>query len=168
MTKKKKEKKKKYPRFVRVCLFVLSSYCARKMGFYEVAKVGSPFDPSNRFETSYILGSSALAGFRLLIALYCFFTNIFKLAWTGPGAENPGQSFSYFTNITYWSLSFYFLFAGYHTFYYSRYGQAPLQSWPRILQFLHSLFYSTIVVFPFVVSAAYWCVHQLLPTHCPV
>jgi len=128
------------------------------MGFYEVAKVGSPFDPSNRFESSYILGSSALAGYRLLLALYCFVTNIFKLAWTGPGAENPGHSFSYFTNITYWALSFYFLFAGYHTFYYARYGQAPLQSWPRILQFLHSLFYSTIVVFPFVVTAAYWLI----------
>ena len=136
------------------------------MGFYEVAEVRSPFDPSNRFESSYILGSYVLAGYRLLVALYCFTTLIFKLAWTGPGSEDPGESFSYFTNITFWALAFYFLFSGYHTFKYARYGQAPLQNWPRFLQFLHSLFYSTIVVFPFVVTAAFWYVHQFLVVPC--
>ncbi|KAF8464077.1 hypothetical protein BDZ91DRAFT_660661 [Kalaharituber pfeilii] len=123
------------------------------MGFYELAKVESPFDPSNRFESSYILGSYVLAGYRLLISLYCFVTLIFRLAYE---SDEAGQSFSYFTNLSYWGLAFYFLFSGYHTFQYARYAQAPLQKWPRLLQFLHSLYYSTIVLFPFVVTAVYW------------
>jgi len=126
------------------------------MGFYKVAKVDSPFDPSNRFESSYILNTYLLAGCRLVISLYCFVTLIFRLAYSAHSGEDPGESFSFFTNITYWGLAFYFLFAGYHTFQYARYGQAPLQKWPKILQFLHSLYYSTIVLFPFLVTAVYW------------
>lgn len=123
------------------------------MGFYELAKVGSPFDPSNRFESSYILRPWFLAGYRLLVSLYCFSTLIFRLAYE---KDKAGESFSYFTNLSYWSLAFYFLFSGYHTAVYARYGQAPLQRWPRFLQFLHSLYYSTIVLFPFLVTAVYW------------
>jgi len=128
------------------------------MGFYKLAKVDSPFDPSNRFESSYILNAHVLAGYRLLVSLYCFTTLIFKLAYSTESGEGAGKSFSYFTNITYWGLAFYFLFAGYHTFQYARYGQAPLQRWSRLLQFLHSLYYSTIVLFPFLVTAVYWLV----------
>lgn len=123
---------------------------------YRLAKVDSPFDPSNRFESSYILNAYVLAGYRLIISLYCFATLIFRLAYSSKSGEDAGESFSYFTNITYWGLGFYFLFAGYHTFQYARYGQAPLQRWPKILQFLHSLYYTTIVIFPFLVTAVYW------------
>lgn len=126
------------------------------MGLYKLARVDSPFDPSNRFESSYILNTYVLAGYRLLISLYCFSALIFRLAYSAKSGENAGKSFSYFTNITYWGLAFYFLFAGFHTFQYARYGQAPLQRWPKILQFLHSLYYSTIVLFPFLVTAVYW------------
>lgn len=126
------------------------------MGLYELAKVDSPFDQSNRFSSSYILNAYILAGYRLLVSLYCFTTLIFRLAYSAESGEDAGESFSYFTNITYWGLAFYFLFAGYHTFQYARYGQAPLQRWPKILQFLHSLYYSTIVLFPFLVTAVYW------------
>ena len=31
-----------------------------------------------------------------------------------------------------------------------------LQSWPRPLQALHALFYTTVVVFPFLVTIVYW------------
>lgn len=128
------------------------------MGLYKLAQVDPPFDPSNRFESSYILNTYVLASYRWIVSLYCFTTLIFKLAYSKTSKESAGESFSYFTNITYWGLAFYFLFAGYHTFQYARYGQAPLQKWPKILQFLHSLYYSTIVLFPFLVTAVYWLV----------
>jgi hypothetical protein len=61
------------------------------------------------------------------------------------------QNSRYFTNLTYWSIGFYMAFSGLHTVIYARRGVAPLQNWPRILQLLHSLFYTTIVIYPFLV-----------------
>lgn len=39
---------------------------------------------------------------------------------------------------------------------YARTNSAPLDRWPRILQALHSLFYTTVVTFPILVTAVYW------------
>lgn len=66
------------------------------------------------------------------------------------------KDFSYFTVITYWGLAFYFFVASIHTFCVARWGYSLLQRWPKIFQFLHSLYYTTIVTFPFLVSAVYW------------
>jgi hypothetical protein len=74
------------------------------------------------------------------------------------GPTAAGQSFSYFTNLTYWGLAFYFLFASIHTFTYARHGTPTLNRWPRLLQVLHSFFYTTIVTFPFLVTIVYWAV----------
>jgi hypothetical protein len=72
------------------------------------------------------------------------------------GPTVVGESFSYFTILTYWGLAFYFLFASIHTFTYARHGTPALNRWPRLLQVLHSLFYTTIIVFPFLVTIVYW------------
>ncbi len=53
-------------------------------------------------------------------------------------------------------MAFYFLVAAIHTFTYARTGRPLLDRFPRPLQALHALFYSTITVFPFIVTAVYW------------
>jgi len=58
--------------------------------------------------------------------------------------------------LTYWGLAFYFLFAALHTFTYARSGIPLLDRFPRPLQAVHSAFYTTVVVFPFIVTVVYW------------
>ncbi|KAL7270438.1 hypothetical protein RUND412_006858 [Rhizina undulata] len=135
--------------------------------FYRLAGLEEPFDPTNRFQTSAVLPPGVLAVIRLVIATYIFTTQIFKLAYSGVHDDglDAKQSFSYFTYITYWGLGFYFAFAGGHTLVYAVKGQAPLQRWPRMLQFLHTLLYTTITAFPFLVTVVFWVI--LAPTSAP-
>jgi hypothetical protein len=82
------------------------------------------------------------------------------LAWQCANAENhctaSQNQFSYFTSLTYWGLGFYFLVAAIHTFTYARTGVALLDRFPRPLQALHSAFYTTVIVYPFVVTIVFW------------
>jgi hypothetical protein len=84
-----------------------------------------------------------------------------QAAYGGPTAA--GQSFSYFTVLTYWGIAFYFLFASIHTFTYARHGTPALNRWPRLLQVLHSFFYTTIVTFPFLVTIVFWAILYVGP-----
>lgn len=125
------------------------------------ASTGEPWDPSHRFETSWLLPPVALAAVRGLFSLYIFVTLVFVLVWecrhTGlGGCATAGDQFSYFTVLTYWGLAFYFAVAAVHTATYARTGSALLDRFPRVLQQAHGLFYSTITVFPFIVTAVYW------------
>ncbi|KXX78153.1 hypothetical protein MMYC01_204260 [Madurella mycetomatis] len=119
-----------------------------------------PWDPTHRFETSWLLSPWWLFFCRGLISLYVFTTLIFVLAWQCVNAENgctaSQNQFSYFTSLSYWGLGFYFLAAAIHTFTYARSGIPLLDRFPRPLQALHSVFYSTIVVYPFIVTIVYW------------
>ena len=127
--------------------------------FWSLMGVNSPFDPTARFATSWLLPPSALAAVRLLFALYAFVTQIVVYALSG--AVSDRQSFSYFTVLTYWGLAFYLLVAGLHSLSYARSGFAReywLQWWPRALQAAHSFFYTTVVVFPFIVTVVYWTI----------
>jgi hypothetical protein len=65
--------------------------------------------------------------------------------------------------LTYWGIAFYFLFASFHTFTYARYGTPALNRWPRLLQVLHSFFYTTIVTFPFLVTIVFWTILYVGP-----
>ncbi|KAH6619728.1 hypothetical protein B0J18DRAFT_252557 [Chaetomium sp. MPI-SDFR-AT-0129] len=118
------------------------------------------WDPTHRFETSWLLSPWALFFCRALIALYIFTTILFVLAWqcAHAGCSASQASFSYFTNLTYWGLGFYFLAAATHTFTYARSptGHALLDRFPRSLQALHSAFYTTIIVYPFIVTIVFW------------
>jgi hypothetical protein len=68
-------------------------------------------------------------------------------------------SFSYFTVLCYWGLSFYFLFASLHTLTYAIHGGTPLLNrFPRPLQALHHLFWSSITIYPLLVTIVYWAV----------
>ncbi|KAK3945414.1 hypothetical protein QBC46DRAFT_455581 [Diplogelasinospora grovesii] len=121
------------------------------------------WDPSHRFETSWLLSPYALFFCRALFSLYAFVTLVFILAWDCTHASDGGctssqDEFSYFTVLTYWGLAFYFLAAAIHTFTYarSRTSEALIDRFPRPLQALHSAFYTTATVYPFVVTIVYW------------
>ncbi|KAG6112061.1 hypothetical protein E4U13_004471 [Claviceps humidiphila] len=143
------------------------------------------WDPTHRFETSWLFSPWVLGGIRALISLYSFTTLFFIIGYTCAnssfgGCETVRRSFSYFTVLTYWGLAFYFLASAIHTLSYARHHHAQsrrqregrgeqqigenspvramclLDSFPRGLQALHSLFYTTIVTLPLLVTIVYW------------
>lgn len=118
----------------------------------------SGFGPTYRFSTSWILTPGLLFTLRALLSLYAFTTifTIFGYDGVNGQAEDARRSFSYFTNLTYWGLAFYFAFAAAHTASYWLTGTPFLARWPQLLQSLHSIFYSTIVVFPWLVTIVFW------------
>lgn len=126
--------------------------------FYSRLGVTTPFDPSHTYTTSWLLPPLVLALIRSLFSLYAFATifTVFGYNDSHNDAIDNRQWFSYFTHLTYVGLAFYFLFSAIHTWSYWRTGKALLQSWPRPLQALHALFYTTVVVFPFLVTIVYW------------
>ncbi|KAI4942130.1 hypothetical protein J4E91_010329 [Alternaria rosae] len=115
------------------------------------------FDPT-RFVTSWILPPAALFAIRALLAIYAFTTLFFIFGWNGTHGrpEASQQSFSFFTVLTYWGLAFYYAFAAVHTGSYWFTGTSFLARWPKALQVAHSMFYSTIVVYPWIVTIVYW------------
>ena len=127
---------------------------------YPLLGVDKPFDSSHRFTTSWILPPYLLAAVRLLLSLYAFVTIFFIFGWEDfhSDARATRQSFSYFTNLTYWGLAFYFLFSGFHTFSYARHGTSWLQRWPRPLQAAHAIYYTTIITYPILVTIVFWVV----------
>ncbi|KAK5634827.1 hypothetical protein RRF57_010540 [Xylaria bambusicola] len=119
------------------------------------------WDPSHRFQTSWLVPPYILGAIRLLIALYAFTTLLFNIGYacanaSQGGCETARNSFSYFTILSYWGVAFYFLVAAVHTFFYARCGSAPLDKWPRPLQFLHTLLYGSITTFPILVVIVFW------------
>ncbi|KAM0206745.1 hypothetical protein ACHAQD_012328 [Fusarium lateritium] len=121
------------------------------------------WDPSNRFETSWLLNPWLLFAARALISIYALVTRFFIIGWTCThddlgGCKEVGRSFSYFTILTYWGIAFYFAVAALHTITYAIRGRSLLDNLPRPLQALHALFYSTIVTYPFLVTIVYWVV----------
>lgn len=85
----------------------------------------------------------------------------FSLGYDGTHAEEGGlkadrHSFSYFTILTYWGLAFYFLTSAIHTYGFARNGAPLLDRFPRPLQALHHLYYSTITTYPFIVTIVFW------------
>lgn len=130
---------------------------------YGYLGVDSPFDPSFSLVTSPILSPAALAGLRLFIAFYATVFVLVRLIYEGIRYHSDGTFFSYFTSLSYIGLLSYFWASGVQTLFYalsvrsgSKPPSYPLQSWPRPLQFLHLLLFSTIVTFPIIVTAVFW------------
>jgi hypothetical protein len=110
-----------------------------------------------RLCTSWILSPIVLCALRAFFSLYAFFVTFFILGWDNTHAatrasHQAAHSFSYFTDLTYWGLAFYFAFAAAHTASYARTGRPWLASWPGVLRWLHSAYYATITVYPFIVT----------------
>jgi hypothetical protein len=115
------------------------------------------FDPTYRFTTSWIISPSVLFFQRLVFSLYGFLVIFFRYGWSASHNDGGsiGRSFSFFTELTWWGLTFYNLFAAIHTGSYWTRGRPFLDSWPRFLQEAHSVFYSTIVVYPILVTSEF-------------
>ncbi|KAI4233738.1 MAG: hypothetical protein L6R40_006970 [Gallowayella cf. fulva] len=119
-----------------------------------------PFDPSHRMTTSWILPPHLLAICRLILSIYIFTTIFFIFGWNGAHhrPDSSRHSFSFFTNLGYWGLAFYFLFTSLHTFSYAQTGRSLLQRWPVVLQVAHTVLYTTVVTFPILVTAVFWAI----------
>jgi hypothetical protein len=123
--------------------------------------VDASHDHLHHFETSWLLPPYLLAIFRSLFSLYAFVTIFFIFGWNGQHGEgeDTGQTFSYFTWLSFWGDAFYFLVAGIHTFLYAGTGRSVIfNKCPRVFRVLHSIFYSTVTTFPFIVTIVYWAV----------
>ncbi|KAJ4369965.1 hypothetical protein N0V83_005729 [Neocucurbitaria cava] len=141
------------------------------------------FDPTHTFVRSHFVPPVVLACIRALLSIYSFTTIITCYTWLAHRTATValkdvnigsytlhqsdaaiGQSFSFFTYLTFWSLGFYFLASSIHTFMYVfRGGRTWLHDggcawwWPKKpLQLAHSMFYSSVVSFPFLVTIVFW------------
>lgn len=127
--------------------------------FYSLMGADPAHDRLHHFETSWLFKPVILGIIRAVISFYAFFTTFFIFGWQGTRGDNRSsrRSFSYFTNLTFWGIAFYFLFAALHTLLYARTGRSVLlEKWPRPFRVLHSLFYTTMTNFPFIVLIIYW------------
>jgi hypothetical protein len=147
-----------------------------KIFTYEVWGVPAKgFDPNFTFVRSHFVSPLVLACIRAVISVYCFVTIITAYSWLASHTAVVslkdvnidsytilqqkaaiGLSFSFFTYLTYWSLGFYFLFSSIHTFMYAFRQRTWLHTWPKALQLLHSIYYSTVTSFPFLVTVVFW------------
>ncbi|KAI5118345.1 hypothetical protein M0805_009148 [Coniferiporia weirii] len=130
-----------------------------RLTLYRWLGVQESFDAEATFVTSPILSPLALAVVRLTLAFYTFFTLVFDLVWYGVRLHAADTFFSYFTLLSYIGLCAYLFASGVQTLTYalSRGRKYPLrESWPRFLQFLHVLLFSTITTFPIIVTIVYW------------
>jgi len=116
-----------------------------------------------------------------LQSLYAFTVTFFIIGWDatnhdGLSIHDVHKSFSFFTStslpnplppihtdkeivLCYWGICFYFLISAVHTFSYALHGGTPLLNrFPRPLQALHYLFYTTITTYPFLVTIVYWAI----------
>ena len=127
---------------------------------YDLLGVSTPFDLTDRFTSSWILPPLLLGALRLILSLYCFVAMFFIFGWSDSHHDSLAarRSFSYFTDLTYWGLAFYFLFSSIHTLSYARTNRSFLQRWPKPFQATHSIFYTTIITFPILVTAVFWAV----------
>ncbi|KAH6642391.1 hypothetical protein C7974DRAFT_420685 [Boeremia exigua] len=133
------------------------------------------FDPSNTFVTSHFVSPLTLACIRATLCVYSFTTIIVSYSWLANNTANIGlkdvnigsytiqqseaaigQSFSFFTYLTFWSLGFYFLVSSMHTFVFALKESTWLHNWPKSLQLMHSLYYSCVTSMPFLVTVVFW------------
>ncbi|KAJ5591321.1 hypothetical protein N7450_005293 [Penicillium hetheringtonii] len=127
-------------------------------------------DDLHHYETSWLLPPSLLAALRALISTYIFVSIFFIWGWDGTHGDRDaiGQSFSFFTWLTYWGLGFYTLFAAIHTACYAYTGRSLLfNRWPRALRALHGLLYTTITVSQHGLNSLYAILEIILPTTAP-
>jgi hypothetical protein len=113
-------------------------------------RIATSDDYTSRFATSWFLSPLQLAIWRGVVALYAF-----VVIFIGLGQGHAGQSFSYFTVLGYWGLAFYYAVSCAHSISFWMYGQSWLQRWSGPLQWAHSIFYTTITTFPFVVTGKF-------------
>jgi hypothetical protein len=135
----------------------------------------SGFDPNMTFVRSHFVSPLVLGSIRAIMSLYSFTTIITCYTWLAhktatiklkdvnigsytiqQSEDAIGQSFSFFTYLTFWCLGFYFLISSVHTFMYALRQRTWLHKWPKALQLAHSFYYSSVTSFPFLVTIVFW------------
>jgi len=127
----------------------------QQSGVYPFFGVSRPFDPEDKFVTARFLPPLAFGLLRLLIGFYSIVVVIVDIVLTATTGDIDSY-FSYFTDITYIALTFYFLFASFHTLWYARTGKSPLNRWYRPFQLAHTVLFSTIITYPIIVTIVFW------------
>ena len=135
---------------------------------YDLLGAPRPFDPTERYTSSWLLPPLFLGCLRLLLSTYAFVTIFFTFGWhdSHQDSQDSRQSFSFFTDLTYWGLAVYFLFSALHTLSYARTGRSWLSRWPRPFQAAHAVFYTTVVTLPILVTAVFWVDTSQLRVSC--
>ncbi|KAH0826354.1 hypothetical protein J3R83DRAFT_5314 [Lanmaoa asiatica] len=125
---------------------------------FEDFGVSSPFDPTFHYVTSPVFSPTILGALRSLFAVYSLITAITTLAFESVVLHDANSYLSYFTHLSYIGLVAYFWASSVQTIAFVLRGRKsyPLQTWPRFLQLLHVSLYSTVVVFPIIVTAVFW------------
>ncbi|OOF97378.1 hypothetical protein ASPCADRAFT_3988 [Aspergillus carbonarius ITEM 5010] len=100
----------------------------KNLSLYELLHVDPSRDNAHVYETSWLLPPLPYAVLRGAISLYIFTSIFFIWGWSGTHGDRAeiGQSFSYFTWLTYWGLGFYMLIASIHTACYALTGRSVL------------------------------------------
>ncbi|KAI0745284.1 hypothetical protein C8Q76DRAFT_789689 [Earliella scabrosa] len=117
-----------------------------------------PFDAHHDFVTSPVFSPLVLAILRLTLATSALFVALYHLIYDTVKTHDVDGYSSYFTHLSYIGLIAYLYAAGVQTLCYALKGKSgyPLQRWPRPLQLLHPLLYSTVTTYPLVVTVIYW------------
>ena len=120
----------------------------------ESMKSDGPFDPTYRFSTSWLVSPYILSAIRAVFSIYCFLALFLDILFEVRAGRSRSalQTLTFFPNLSYWGLAIYFDISCVHAFSLARWGKPVLARWPRSLQRLHSFFYTTIVVFPLLVT----------------
>ncbi|QRV84379.1 transmembrane protein [Ceratobasidium sp. AG-Ba] len=137
------------------------------MRVYASLGVQTPFDPTCSLVTSHVFSPGTLAAIRTALAVYSLTALIVNIVLQSVELDTIDSFFSYFTNLSYIGLCSYMWAASVQTIAYARHSRRfhtqssaryeyPLQKWPRFLQFLHLLLWSTVTTFPFIVTVVYW------------
>ncbi|KAJ7659138.1 hypothetical protein DFH06DRAFT_1130698 [Mycena polygramma] len=111
-------------------------------------------NPTGKFEPQHRFAPTVLGSIRALFAICGVATIVVSMSLRAQ--PSAAQSFSYLSNITWWGITFYHLFAAFHTLVYARTGRAPLDAWPRPLQLVHSLLFSTVVTLSLMLTIVFW------------
>ncbi|KAF8521882.1 hypothetical protein BU17DRAFT_45419 [Hysterangium stoloniferum] len=129
-----------------------------RSGWY-ILGVPKSFDNECTFVTSPFLRPAILAAIRVTIAFYTLVTLITVLVREAVVTHDAKSFFSYFTQLSYIGICAYFWASGVQTTLYARRPNSksyPLQRWPPVLQFLHSLLWTTITTYPLIVTPVFW------------
>ena len=103
------------------------------------------------------MSTKGLFAWRVVGGVYTFTVLFTEIGYQDTHGEvvETRQSFSYFTNLGYWGIGFYFAFTAAHTGARAFRGRTFLSSWPGWLKWLHSVFYATVTVYPFIITSEF-------------
>lgn len=121
----------------------------------------TPFDEQPLLVTSPLFSPLVLALVRLLVAIYTTTVLVFGLVDSATRSNDASTYLTYFTRLSYIGICAYFWAATTQTLSFAlrqrqRKSGYALQSWPKILQFLHLYLTSSILTLPIIVTVVYW------------